>query len=237
MRALAAVLVAAVALGLGGEASAECPEVDVRQDDEQRYRERRSGDRVWCEGRYAESTSGGMTAVGFGRGAAVERQGDELVVHWPPVDGPTSLRIRSRRSRAYYLLDAEALPRDASFAWPAEVADAVGIPEQDLVASVRGERDGRDALVPVGAASDQPLKVAFLSAVSFEEVDAELFRVAAGGEHPVPWEDRRRLGPVLANQLFRISLPAELEPGLYRLRVLGKTRTRPVPTVEHLWIP
>lgn len=237
MRATAAALAVLVALGWALAARAECSKVDVRQDDEHRYVERREGDLVWCEGRYAESTSGGMTAVGFGRGAAVERQDDLLVVHWPAVDRPSTLRIRSRRSRDYYLLDTESLPREAHFTWKPAVLEAIGIEERDLVAEVRAEREGRPALVPVGAASEQPLKVAFLSAVGFERITAELWRVEAAGEEPVVWEDQREIGPVLANQLFRVALPAELAPGLYRLKVIGHTRTRPVPAVEHLWIP
>lgn len=237
MRRRSAVLFATVAVCLAVAAQADCPDVDVRPEDEHRYTERRAGDRVWCEGRFAESTSGGMTAVGFGAGAAVERQDDgRLAVHWPPVDRPTSLRIRSRRSRAYYLLDAEAPPREARFVWPAQVIDQIKIPESDLVVALRAERDGRDALVPVGRVGE-PLRVAFLSAVAFENVTAELFRVEAGGEQPVPWEDQRELGAVPANQLFRIALPERLGPGLYRVKVIGETTTRPVPTIEYLWIP
>jgi hypothetical protein len=235
MRVRAAAVVAGLALGLGLEVAADCPQVDVREGDLQRYTERTDGNRVWCEGRYAESTSGGMTAVGFGRGSLVERDGDALVVHWPPVDQPTTLRIRSRRSRDYYLLDAEARPKEEGFRWPAKVAQEVGIAEQDLVVARRAEREGHDALLPVGAASEQPLRVAFLSAVGFEGITAELFR--AGSDEPEPWPDRRDLGPVPANQLFRIALPEGLAPGLYRLKVVGQTRTRPVPTIEHLWVP
>lgn len=238
MKGRAVVVFVTVALGLAVAARADCPEVDVRPDDQQRYVERKDDQgRVWCEGRFAESTSGGMTAVGFGAGTAVERQDDgDLQVRWPAVDRATTLRIRSRRPRTYYLLDAEAPARNTSFTWPADVIDAIQIPENDLVVALRAERDGRDALVPVGAAGE-PLRVAFLSAVAFENVTAELFRVEAGGEQPVPWDDRRDLGPVLANNLFRLPLPAGLPPGLYRLKVLGHTRTRPVPTIEHLWIP
>jgi hypothetical protein len=209
----------------------------LRQDEANPWGYRLRGDR--CEGLYAQDVGNTILQVAsFTRGDGFSDFSGSLPIRWAPVaDHSVRLRVLSLQRGFYYRMDTLRPAGSTSYAWPLDVASALGIEARQVgvVGWWETEIDGsrRSIHVPVEVSAVEPevrsgsYQIGLVPGAELEEVYLTLAPLDGTGVPGAPLLDGEPLGWGFYPASRPLRIPLELDAtqeGLFLLEVAATLR-------------